>query len=141
MFVVFSAWDIIKHISCRFLCSMENNQENTLLNRFQKLLSASKPSNIKKVTPFIDYQESRKDNENYLIATVIVKMETDYFYADVPWLGDASSFATEEEKEAVKKEMTDYILEILEGDLETDYLKNYWKDRDLRQEEWKRKGE
>ena len=120
---------------------MENNQENTLLNRFQKLLSVSKPSNIKKVTPFIDYQESRKGNENYLIATIIVKMETDYFYADVPWLGDASSFATEEEKEAVKKEMTDYILEILEGDLETDYLKNYWKDRDLRQEDWKRKGE
>lgn len=113
-----------------------------ILEEFGLVISANKPAIIKMVRPFINYEEQDMEGDKKcLIVSVEVYMETEDCYTSIPWLSEADSFESEEEKEKLKEGITKNLLKTLKEDLSADYTKNYWEDRDLEQEIWKNKEE
>lgn len=119
---------------------METREE--ILREFGLIIAATRPEIIKKVRPYIDCVETNMEgNKKCLIVSVDVYMETEDHYTSFPWIADADSFESLEEREKVKEERIEWLMKILKKDINNPEIKDYWEGRNLDEETWKRKEE
>ena len=125
------------------LCYMNTEYDKEfVLKEFEIIVALHKPAFIKKVKAVLTYDDSDMDDgKKCLVVAVEVYMETEDSYTYVPWVANADSYKSSEEREKLKEELEENLINTLREDLDEDYTMNYWVGRDLEKETWVKKGD
>ena len=116
--------------------------KNFVLKEFEITVALHKPAFIKKVKAVLTYDDSDMDDGGKcLVVAVEVYMETEDSYTYVPWVADTDSYKSSEEREKLKEELEENLINTLREDLDEDYTMNFWVRINLEEETWVSKGE
>ena len=116
--------------------------KNFILKEFEITVALHKPAFIKKIKAVFTYDDSDMDDgDKCLVVAVEVYMETEDSYTYVPWIADADSYKSSEEREKLKEELEENLINTLREDLDEDYTMNFWVRINLEEETRVSKGE